>query len=92
MARDIFGRKRGASDRQDHPVPYEISASTGDGGTVRYTRFFDTGDEPCGIMKEEYQGELPNPTFYRCTWAFDRWDNRANATYVPVNECWDYEN
>lgn len=85
--RDIYGRMRTSQLDDDVPVPYEVETVTDSTTVTKYTRFFDAGTKPCGIQKETTTTDS-STTNTVLEFAFAPWADRATATYVPINECW----
>ena len=56
--------------------------------TTVYTSFYNTN--PCGIQKDVITVSGDTTTIER-TFAMAAWDDRATATYVPINECWNID-
>lgn len=89
--RDFYGRLvTSASDSAaNSPKRYECYFVETDTESIVYTRFFNTGDKPCGIWKEtSTKDESGNTIAFKHEYAYAKWEDKLTAKYVPINECW----
>ena len=89
--KDHTGRTKGTMGPQDFWRPYHTVSTISGSTTTSYTRFENNGATPCAIVKRVTTKDADgNVTEEIVTWAWAVWSARATASFVPINESWNF--